>query len=73
MSDTEGNGLKGFLVSRDYINKDPFKPRSEGFPGGSVVKNPPAMQESPVRSLGWGDPLKEKMATHSRILDWKIP
>ena len=38
--------MKGFLVSRDYINKDPFKPRSEGFPGGSVVKNPPAMQES---------------------------
>ena len=68
MSDTEGNGLKGFLVSREYINEDPFKPHSEGFPGGSVVKNPPAMQESQEswdRSLGWKDPLKEKMATHS--------
>ena len=28
-----------------------------GFTGGSVVKNPPAMQEMQVRSLGWEDPL----------------
>ena len=26
-----------------------------------------------VRSLGWKDPLEEEMATHSRILAWKIP
>ena len=32
------------------------------------VKNPSAMQETLVRSLGWGDPLKEDMATHSSIL-----
>ena len=33
------------------------------------------MQETPetqVRSPGWGDPLEEEMATHSRILDWEI-
>ena len=30
-----------------------------GFPGGSVVKNLPAMQETPVRFLGWEDPLEE--------------
>ena len=30
-----------------------------------LVKNPPAMQESWVRSLGWEDPLEEEMATHS--------
>ena len=30
-----------------------------------TVKNPPAMQETWVRSLGWDDPLEEDMATHS--------
>ena len=44
-----------------------------GFPGGSVVKNPPAMWETWVRSLGWEDPLEEGMATHSSILTWRIP
>ena len=39
-----------------------------GFPGGSVVKNLPAMQETWVRSLGQEDPLEEGMATHSNIL-----
>ena len=37
------------------------------------VKDQPAMQETPVRSLGWEDPLEEEMATHSSILAWKIP
>ena len=36
-----------------------------GFPGGSVVKNLPAMQETQIRPLGWEDPLKAGMATHS--------
>ena len=31
------------------------------------------MQETRVRSLGWEDPLEEGMATHSRILAWRIP
>ena len=44
-----------------------------GFPGDFVVKNPPAMQETQVRSLGEEDPLKKGMAIHSSILDWKIP
>ena len=46
------------------------------FPSGSVVKNPPAMQETQemqVWSLGWEDPLEEEMATHSSILAWRIP
>ena len=38
-----------------------------------MVKNPPAMWESWVQSLGWEDPLKKGMATHSSILAWKIP
>ena len=37
-----------------------------------VVKNPPAMQDTGVRSLGWEDPL-EGTATHSSILIWSIP
>ena len=44
-----------------------------GFPGGSVVKNLPAMQETRVRSLGWEDSLEEGMATRSSILAWRIP
>ena len=38
-----------------------------------MVKNPPAMQETWGQSLGWEDPLKEVMATHSSILTWRIP
>ena len=38
-----------------------------------MVKNPPAMWETWVRSLGWEDLLEEGMATHSSILAWRIP
>ena len=37
------------------------------------VKNSPAMWETWVRSLGWGDPLEMGMQTHSNILAWRIP
>ena len=46
------------------------------FPGGTLVKNVPAMQEMQeiwVQSLGWEDPLEQEMATHSSILAWEIP
>ena len=43
-----------------------------GFPGGSTVKNLPAMQETWVRFLGQEDPLEKRMATHSSILAWRI-
>ena len=49
---------------------------TKDFPSGSVVKSLPAMQdpqETWVQSLGQEDPLEEGMATHSSILDWKIP
>ena len=36
------------------------------------VKNPLAMQETPVRSLGWEDPLEKGIATHASILAWRI-
>ena len=47
-----------------------------GFPSGSLVKNPPVMQEaleSWVQSLVQEDPLEKEMATHSSIFAWRIP
>ena len=38
-----------------------------------TVKNPPAMQETRVRSLGQEEPLEEGMAIHSSMLAWRIP
>ena len=38
-----------------------------------MVKNPPAVQEIQVQSLGGEDPLEKGMATHSSILAWRIP
>ena len=38
-----------------------------------LVKNPPAVQETWVASLGWEDPLEKGKATHSRILAWRTP
>ena len=47
-----------------------------GFPGGTVVKNPPDKQEKQemwILFLGQEDPLEKEMATHSSILSWKSP
>ena len=38
-----------------------------------LVKNPPAMWETWVQSLGWEDALEKGKATHSSILAWRIP
>ena len=38
-----------------------------------LVKNPPVMWETWVRSLGWEDPLEKGKATHSSIVAWRIP
>ena len=38
-----------------------------------LVKNPPAMWKTWVRSMGWEDPLEKRTATHSSILTWRIP
>ena len=43
-----------------------------GFSGGSVLKNPPAKQETWVGSLSREDPLEKEMATHFSFLAWKI-
>ena len=47
-----------------------------GFPGGSVVKNLPVMQEmweTWVWSMDWEDPLEEEMVTHFNNFAWRIP
>ena len=47
-----------------------------GFPGSSMVKNPPVNVEDtgvPGSIPGWEDPLEEEMATHSSIFIWEIP
>ena len=38
-----------------------------------MVKNPPAMWDTQVHSLGWEDPLEEEIATYSNILVYRIP
>ena len=38
-----------------------------------MVKNPPAIREPWVQSMGWEDPLEEGMTNHSSILAWRIP
>ena len=43
------------------------------FPGGSVIKNLPAVQEAQVWSLGGEDPLEKEMAAHSSIPAWRMP
>ena len=44
-----------------------------GFPGGSVVNNPLAMQKMRFRSLGGEDHLEKEIVMRSSILAWKIP
>ena len=52
-----------------HITEKKFSRSWRGFPGGSVVKNLPAMQETQVLSLGWEE---KEMVTHSSILAWEI-
>ena len=63
--------MVSILVSVRKIRSKPAK--QMGFPGGSAVKNLPAMWETQVRSLSCKEPLEEGMATDSGILAWKIP
>ena len=72
--------LQQWDLSSNYYNKRcPVPPKK--FKGSSeraslviqTVRNPPAMQETWVPSLGQEDPLERGMATHSSILAWRIP
>ena len=68
------DGLEVLTLCGRRQTSDPIY--MKGFPGGSVIKNLPVMQELQetwVQSLGWEDPLEEGMATHSSILIRIIP
>ena len=45
----------------------PIPKEEEASLVAQMVKNPPAMQETQIQSLGWEDPLEKEMATHSSI------
>ena len=58
-----GSGTKIFLKKRN----------NNSSLVAQMVKSPPAMRETWVRSLSGEDPLEKGMATHSSILGWRIP
>ena len=70
-----------FLMNRKPSNGDELLPgdlMSNVFYSwaslvAQLVKNPPAVLETWVRSLGWEDPLEKGTATHAGILAWRIP
>ena len=62
----------GFHIERAIPCLSPVQ-QPRGFPGGSVVKHLIAVQQTRVQLLSWEDTLEEEMATHSGILDWRIP
>ena len=77
---TKANTCKTSVITRLSFPKTPADVVNNlpsltylGFPGGSAVKNTPAMQETWVSSLGWEDPLEKEMESHSSILAWRIP
>ena len=55
------------------VSCQPFVLHIRAFWVAQLIKNPPAMRETWVRSLAWEDPLEESMAAHSSILVWRIP
>ena len=59
------------VISNTYLKTDRAPYRASLV--AQMVKNPPAMQETLVPSLGWEDPLKECMETLPSILAWRIP
>ena len=79
LADKESTGISGDPSSIPGSGSSPGA--GTGYPlqyswaslVAQMVKNPPAMQETWVRSLGWEDPLEEGIATHSSILAWRIP
>ena len=67
-----GLGKQNSKVNLFTVAKGPVLCYME-IPGGSVVKNLHAMQETRVWSLGQEDPLEKEIAMHPSILAWEIP
>ena len=63
--------LNGWIVW--YMNYISIKLLNKAFLMAQMVKSLPVMQETPVQSLGWEDPLEKGMPIHSNILAWRIP
>ena len=63
-----GSGTLVLILSHDIFCRE-----KRYFLVAQTVKNLPAMQETQVRSLGWGAPLEKEMSTQSSILTWRIP
>ena len=62
------------VTNRPIVGKNDTHVLSyKGFLRGSMVKNPPAMQETWIWALDWEDPLEEETTTYSSILAWEIP
>ena len=64
--------VHGVAKSQTWLSDFNFTIYIESFPGVSVVKNPQAIQETLVQSLGWEYPLEKEMATHLSVLAWEI-
>ena len=64
-----GSSPWGHRVGHDLVTK---KQQTRAFLVAQLLKNPPAMQETPVPFLGREDPLEKGMATHSSVLAWRI-
>ena len=56
--------------SQERMSARPSTPHLDDV---QMIKNPPALWENWIRSLGWEDPLEEGMASDSSILAWRIP
>ena len=65
--------LAEILGPRKSLRDDAMTVPKVGSLVAQMVKSLPAKWDTRVRSLGWEDPLEKGMATHSRILAWRIP
>ena len=64
-------GRRGTIIVRTIFQMSTMAPWASLV--AQQVKNPSAMLETWVQSLGWKDPLEKGKATHSSILAWRIP
>ena len=68
-----GGSREGDRADQESVPGDQLRVRIDRGALAQPVKNPPAMRETWVLSLGWEDPLEKEKATHSSILAWRIP
>ena len=71
LKETIGSNTAVLVISRILKEEENFL--TLNTLAAQLVKNPPAVWETWVRSLGWEDPLEKGKATHSSILAWRIP